>query len=203
MSGLLEYSPKDKRLPTQEGVGVDNNQESYVPNEEQLQRAASLLDLVKVCEETNIDVTVMGGYGLDGLHGKLTRDHGDIDMLVADEHLEQIRKILDTLGYLQDPSEVDKFVYRKETVDPEFKIEFVGVSSLDQFTDRGAGYFIPGEPNATLNGQPFKAMTLRGQKEMVEIQNKRAKQKGWDVYSPAKRQNQSWLISILEQKGTI
>jgi len=46
-------------------------------------------------------------------------------------------------------------------------------------------------------------MTLRGQKDIIEIQSIRAKQEKWNDYPVEKRQNQSSLISELERKNIV
>jgi len=201
MSELIKSTSTDEQIPTRENIDI--NPESYIPDEKQLLQMTSLLEILKTCKITDINPIVLGGYGLDGMYGKLTRDHDDIDMLVDDKQLEKMAKIMNTLGYRQDPNELDKAVFKTE-FNNHFKIEFAGISTLlNQFSYKDKSYFIPDKSNAILNGQPFKAITLRGQKEIIEIQNLRAKQKGWGPYPLAKRQNQSWLINILKQRGVI
>lgn len=197
--GQLLNKPAESLVTRAEGVKL----EGYIPSEEQLRQVNSLLEITKRCEEAGIVVVVSGGYGFDGLYGKLTRPHGDIDMLVVGSDMSGFTGILEDLGYSQDFAEADKNVYRNAKINPNFKVEFASADMLGQFTEEGVDYFIPDEPNATLNGQSFKAMTLRGQKKAVEIQNVRAKQKGWGNYPEEKRLNQNALIADLEQKGVI
>ena len=177
--------------------------ENYAPDEEQIRRVGSLLGIARQCEDAGIIVTIFGGYGLDGAYGKLTRSHDDIDMLVSDAQIDGAKTVLETLGYQRDLDEVDKYVYRNVMLDPLFKVEFTGLSTLEQFTKKGTGYFIPSEANASLDGQLFRAMTLRGQKDIIKIQNARAKQKGWSDYPSAKRQNQSSLIRELKRRNIV
>ena len=177
--------------------------ENYVPDKEQLRRVSSLLDITRHCEDAGIIVTVFGGYGLDGLYGKLTRSHDDIDMLVTDSQIDDIKTILEILGYQRDLNEIGKYVYKNVMTDSSFKVEFAGLSTLGQFTKKDTGYFIPSEANASLNGQLFRAMTLRGQKDIIEIQNIRSKQEKWNDYPTEKRQNQSSLISELERRNIV
>ena len=183
---------------------INNNQlENYIPDKEQLRRVGSLLDIARQCEDIGIIVTVLGGYGLDGIYGKLTRSHDDIDMLVTDSQINGVKTVLEILGYQRDLNEVGKYVYKNVIMDPSFKVEFVGLSTLEKFTKKDMNYFIPSEANASLDGQPFRAMTLQGQKDIIEIQNIRAKQEKWNDYPIAKRQNQSSLISELERKNIV
>lgn len=183
---------------------MNNRQlENYVPDKEQLRRVGSLLDITRQCEDVGIIVTVFGGYGLDGIYGKLTRSHDDIDMLVTDAQIDDTKTVLEILGYQRDLDEVGKYVYKNVMMDPSFKVEFAGLSILGQFTEKDTDYFIPSEANASLDGQLFRAMTLRGQKDIIEIQNIRAEQKKWNDYPAAKRQNQSSLISELERRNIV
>jgi len=177
--------------------------ENYLPDKKQLRRVGSLLDIIRQCEDTGIIVAVFGGYGLDGIYGKLTRSHDDIDILVTDSQIDDVKTVLEILGYQRDLSEVGKYVYKNAMIDPSFKVEFAGLSTLGQFTEKDTDYFIPSEANASLEGQLFRAMTLRGQKDIIEIQNIRAAQEKWNDYPTEKRQNQSSLIRELEQKNIV
>lgn len=203
MPNLPDNYPYDKQLPVQEVASFDQNLNNYVPDEEQLRRVSSLLDITKQCEDAGIIVTVFGGYGLDGTYGQLTRGHDDVDMLVLDSQIDDTKKVLETLGYKSNLDEIDKYVYKNVMIDPTFKVEFVSISALERFTEKNADYFIPSKPNASLNGQLFRAMTLRGQKDIIEIQNIRAKQKEWKDYPTSKRQNQSTIISELERRNIV
>lgn len=203
MSELPKSYSGSKHIPTQEILNTDDSPEDYRPKEEQLRRMTLLLNIAKKCEEAGILVVIFGGYGLDGMCGKLTRDHDDIDMLVADDQLENMIDTLSALGHCQKLKEDNKYVLSNETVDPKFKIELTGLGTLIEFTEKDTDYFVPTEPNAILNGQPFRAMTLRGQKEIIRIQNMRAEQNKWGSYSATKRRNQSWIIDALEQKRII
>lgn len=196
---------KINMIESLESIQTMNNcqLENYVPDKEQLRRVGSLLDITRQCEDVGIIVTVLGGYGLDGIYGKLTRSHDDIDMLVADSQIDDVKTVLEILGYQRDLGEVGKYVYKNVMMDPSFKVEFAGLSTLGQFTEKDTDYFIPSEANASLDGQLFRAMTLRGQKDIIEIQNIRAEQEKWNDYPTAKRQNQSSLISELERRNIV
>lgn len=203
MPDLPDNYLDDEQLPTQEVASFDQNLKNYVPDEKQLRRVGSLLDITKQCEDAGIIVTVFGGYGLDGIYGQLTRDHDDVDMLVLDSQIDDTKKALETLGYQRDLNEVDKYVYKNVMIDPSFKVEFAGLSILGQFTEKDTDYFIPSEANASLDGQLFRAMTLRGQKDIIQIQNIRAEEEKWSNYPTEKRQNQSSLISELERRKIV
>lgn len=190
----------------------DNPEEvldSYQPSEEQLNQLSALIDIVKKTEKENLETVLLGGYALDGLYGKLTRSHGDIDLLVGggQEGFESFKNILGELGYYADTSEVsqtdqEKSVYRNKQMNPTFKVEFAKLSALSAFIrkDENIDLYIPKDCNASLNGQPFKAFTLYGCKRTIEIQNSRAKVRDWGNYPDEKRNNQNLLIKVLEKR---
>jgi len=49
--------------------------------------------------ESGIDVWLDGGWGVDALLAEQTRDHDDLDLVVALDHVDAIRESLSTLGY--------------------------------------------------------------------------------------------------------
>src|SRR3972149_2418354 len=49
--------------------------------------------------ESGIDVWLDGGWGVDALLAEQTRDHDDLDLVVALDHIDAIRESLSTLGY--------------------------------------------------------------------------------------------------------
>lgn len=177
--------------------------EGYIPPEEQIRQVNSLLEITQRCEEAGIVAVVTGGYAFDGLYGKLTRPHGDIDILVVGSDLSGLVSILEDLGYSRDTEKGDRNEFRNAEINPKFKVEFASADMLRDLTDKGLDFFVPTEPNASLNGQSFRAMTLRGLKEGIEIQNTRAKQQGWGRYPEDKKLNQEALIEALEQKGVL
>jgi lincosamide nucleotidyltransferase A/C/D/E len=60
------------------------------------ERALSLLDLLTAA---NLDVWVDGGWGVDALVGRQTREHSDLDVGVARPHLHAAIAVLATAGY--------------------------------------------------------------------------------------------------------
>ena len=61
--------------------------------------AAAVLELVRACERANIAVWLMGGWGIDALLGRQTREHHDLDLLVEAGDLERFRLLLVDAGY--------------------------------------------------------------------------------------------------------
>ena len=161
--------------------------DSYIPSGEQLRQVGILQKIVEGCKQGGVDLSVIGGYGLDGLYGKLTRDHKDIDLLVEDGGELKLRGIITSLGFTEEAEEAGstKTVFKsKEGFSSGFKIEFALASSASKFlpVTTSKETIFPAEENATLTGFSFKTPTFEGHKVITEIQNKRAVEKGWGVF---------------------
>jgi hypothetical protein len=176
------------------------NLDEYAPSEEQKKQLNSLLMILEKCEENGVEMVVAGGYSLDGLYGKLTRPHEDVDMIVMNSNMSNAQKIMEGLGYQQyfGDSDKNKFVYHNSD---GFKVEFVSSDLLAKYAGKdGLDFFIPQEKNAELNGYRFKAMTLKGQLKFIDIQNERAKEMGgWEKYPKYKEENRTELIESLSR----
>jgi lincosamide nucleotidyltransferase A/C/D/E len=59
-------------------------------------RAVAILDQLEAC---GIVVWLEGGWGIDGLLGRKTRTHDDLDVVVSLEHVEPVESALRELGY--------------------------------------------------------------------------------------------------------
>jgi hypothetical protein len=200
MSPDIYDSTKDENVNPEEVL------DNYEPSEKQMHRLNALIDIVKKCDEEDLEIVLLGGYALDGLYGKITRPHSDIDLLVGgvQKEFDKFKKILEELEYDSDTNETDqeKGVYRNKNTDPDFKVEFAALSALNNFItkDENIELYIPKEDNASLNGQTFKALTLYGCKRAIEIQNDRSKERNWGEYPEEKRNNQKLLIEFLEKR---
>ena len=60
------------------------------------ERVLALLDLL---DARGIDVWVDGGWGVDALAGRQTREHGDLDLGVVRPHLDTAIEVLGETGY--------------------------------------------------------------------------------------------------------
>jgi lincosamide nucleotidyltransferase A/C/D/E len=58
-----------------------------------------VLDVLEALEAAGIDAWVDGGWGVDALLGRQTRAHDDLDLVVAAEHVEQVRAMLGEGGF--------------------------------------------------------------------------------------------------------
>jgi lincosamide nucleotidyltransferase A/C/D/E len=61
--------------------------------------ARSLLEAVERLEQEGIDVWVDGGWGVDALLERETREHDDLDLVAELRHSDRIIELLGELGY--------------------------------------------------------------------------------------------------------
>lgn len=180
--------------------------DSYIPSEEQLKQLEILGNLVNQCRQKEVDVCVVGGYGVDALYGKLTRDHGDVDLIVENGKKTEIENILKQMSFVRDLNNKDdkKVVYRAGddlNLSKDFKIEFGEMNSYEGFFsgEKTLGSFVPKENNGSLGGFLLKTLTLEGQKTVSEIQKTRALKEGWSDYRHEENFNK--VIAAVESRN--
>ena len=61
--------------------------------------AEDVLSVLRLLEETGIEVYVDGGWGVDALLGEQTRDHGDLDIAIPHRYTPMLRQLLSKNGY--------------------------------------------------------------------------------------------------------
>lgn len=66
---------------------------------EHLTTIEKLKELTECLEKNKINYSVFAGFAFDGLRGKITRNHRDIDILVLKKDFDKIKKILESLDY--------------------------------------------------------------------------------------------------------
>jgi lincosamide nucleotidyltransferase A/C/D/E len=127
--------------------------------------AAGLLQVVGRLEEHAVDVWLDGGWGVDALLGRETREHDDLDLVAELRHSDRIVELLHELGYelvagappksfvLVDP------VGRQVDVHPvTFDADGGGVYQ----TDEGAEWVYPAEGLSgagTVEGRPMRCLS--------------------------------------------
>lgn len=174
--------------------------DEYTPDDEQLKQLDALSSLQQECTVRGIAFSVLGGYGLDGLYGKLTRKHDDVDILVEEGKLIDFKLVLEDLGYVPNPDEEEKEDYIHPDLPHGFDIEFTDAAILREYPDISMQEVFPENNNAQLGTLSFKTPVLEVHKKIIEIQNKRKEELGWDDYDSIKASNQRIIIEVLESK---
>ncbi len=64
--------------------------------------ATDVLDVLTVLAEDGVPVVVEGGWGVDALLGAQHRDHDDLDLVMAEEHLDAAVTALTEVGFTVD-----------------------------------------------------------------------------------------------------
>ena len=66
--------------------------------------ANDVVAVIDLLAREQIDVWVDGGWGIDALVGRETRDHADLDLVVAQDDLDRARTALAAVGFVHDES---------------------------------------------------------------------------------------------------
>lgn len=65
--------------------------------------AQDVIEILKLCEENDIEIIIDGGWGVDALLGKQTRTHADLDIALEHRYVPQLRQLLEAKGYKDIP----------------------------------------------------------------------------------------------------
>ncbi|MEM7133849.1 MAG: hypothetical protein AAF702_46565 [Chloroflexota bacterium] len=71
----------------------------YVLSLQQKNQVDALISLIQQGHERELLFSVVGGYGLDALYGRLTRDHHDFDIVIKAVDEANYKQLLVELGY--------------------------------------------------------------------------------------------------------
>jgi lincosamide nucleotidyltransferase A/C/D/E len=63
---------------------------------------ADVIELLDCLKEAGVDVCIDGGWGVDALVGKQTREHGDLDLAVDRDELDNAQRALAKRGFHHD-----------------------------------------------------------------------------------------------------
>lgn len=184
------------REATAEGTGRSLH-EQYAPSPEQVARANLLKRLARQLEAAGVQYAVTGGYGLDGLYGRLTRDHDDIDITTSEEDLPRVRKIVRAAGFEIDIVKIRGNVEVYIHPPTETKLELATLDRLKEYTDIPMDELLPGAANARLDGVPYKTPTLPGHAELTRIQMRRAQEGQWGPY--AHHEWKDWIVGEIQK----
>jgi hypothetical protein len=178
-----------------------NNMEhalDYLPSEEDELRFDMVRLILTQAREAGIRLSVFGGYGLDGLYGRETRSHDDLDMFVDDESYDAAKKLMINLGAELLSEDEIKVVYTFSKLH-NFKVEFAKVGVLKNYSDQDITDFLPENENASISGFGFLSPNLAGQKAIIEIETEMARKNDW-LYPDQKITNRAVLLSVLERR---
>ena len=67
--------------------------------------AKTVIELLKLFAENEIDVVVDGGWGVDALLGRQTRFHEDLDIAIPNQDVPKLRKLMTDKGYNDVPGD--------------------------------------------------------------------------------------------------
>jgi lincosamide nucleotidyltransferase A/C/D/E len=65
--------------------------------------ASDVVELLDFLEQNGLEVYVDGGWAVDALLGKQTRDHDDLDVAIPHAHVPLLRRLMATRGFHERP----------------------------------------------------------------------------------------------------
>ena len=86
---------------------------AYFATAEEHRQAKELRALLEQCAQQGLLVSLVGGYGLDALYGRLTRAHRDFDLLVEAGSREAFLALLQQRGYARLPEAAEPKLRRE------------------------------------------------------------------------------------------
>lgn len=66
---------------------------------ESVMNAKDVVDIYRLLSNSDIDIWVDGGWGVDALLKEQTRQHGDLDIAIESRHVPRMRELLTERGY--------------------------------------------------------------------------------------------------------
>ncbi|MFZ2149967.1 MAG: nucleotidyltransferase family protein [Minisyncoccia bacterium] len=169
----------------------------YFPSLEQRKRLELLKELTTAFEVAGVKYSIVGGYGLDGLYGNLTRDHNDFDIVVDTPDMEKIRGLLLALQFSRNKNKSTGFeVYFHNATKTKLEIGELQIIKelLKLFTTEDPQVLFQRNTDVSLGNIRFNAPNLSVQKMIRNIQQKRF------GVSPNHEHDEK-VIKILEQKS--
>ncbi len=110
--------------------------------------ADEVLALYRGLAAENVPVWIDGGWCVDALLGRQTREHADLDLAVAREHARRLGELLARWGYAPRP--------RQDSTDWNHVVATPGGATVDvhvfEFDDRGRNVYGVEYPEGSLTG---------------------------------------------------
>lgn len=111
--------------------------------------AATVIEIIKLLESHNIDIVIDGGWGVDGLLGKQTREHDDLDIAIPHKDVPKLREILGEKGFAE--------IFRDDSRDCNFVLEDESGNQVDvhsfTFDEYGNNIYGVAYPSESLTGK--------------------------------------------------
>lgn len=115
-------------------------------------KADVVVELYKMFTKSGIVIWFDGGWGVDSLLGRQTREHGDVDIVVQKKDLQKLREVLERKGYRDVP--------RDDTSDWNFVLGDESGHLIDihviSFNTNGDGIYGPKEKGVSYPAYSFK-----------------------------------------------
>lgn len=114
-------------------------------------KPSDVINIYKLLTDNNIDVWLDGGWGVDALLGKQTREHGDVDIVIQQKDVLKLRKLLEAQGYQEEK--------RDDTSDWNFVLgngELLVDVHVVTFDEKGDGIYGPPARGVSYPAYSFK-----------------------------------------------
>ncbi len=175
-----------------EKIELDNYKPSPQQNS-QLEMLFRILDLAKL---RGIAVYITGGYGLDALYGRLTRDHRDIDVYIKQGQAKEFENSLHELGFTPTGEligEVGKKEFSHKDFPEDFTLEYGTFEKAQKLLSEAENIekVLPSKPLGQLDGKKVPVPSLEAFKKAIEINNSSL------ANHTEPYRNQKWLDTIL------
>ena len=138
-------------------------------NRKEITTKEDLMTIINLLEDSNIKYWIDGGWGVDILAGKQTRNHRDIDVDFDAQHTEELLKILLKYGYEVDtdwkPVRIELYSEKYGYLDIHpFILNEDGTSKQADLEGGFYEYEKDFFSNAIFEGKTIPCISLKGQK---------------------------------------
>jgi lincosamide nucleotidyltransferase A/C/D/E len=130
-----------------------------------------VLEIIRLLTDEGIDVWLDGGWGIDALVGRQTREHEDLDVVVALDRAKEIKQVLGRRGFVVTEDELptrfvlqDGHACQVDCHTVTFDSEGGGIQTLQD----GSSYRYPPqgfEGAGSIHGQQVRCLTPEVQAE--------------------------------------